>query len=158
MEQSATDSSMEKYFTKDRAEEGIKVPLSDISGKETGDWIKIIGTDSDVFTLANAAALRRAVEINKMEDLAARDKETIRMSRELVAHLVIDWSFNVECSRENVLDFLQRAPQIQRQIDLAANSRALFWKVGSGSSASTQRRSSGSTKRRKGAGKPSAKV
>ena len=47
--------------------------------------------------------------------------------RKQVAALVVDWSFDEECTEANVCKFLADAPQIQEQIDSFAAVRSNFF-------------------------------
>lgn len=120
---------MESFFTADKAAEGIRLPLTDPTGRPTDHWLHIIGVDCDEFKLADTAAKRRAVELSAIEDETERDKAIMEVTRNLTAKLVKGWSFDQPCTFENVVAFFKRAPQIQRAVDVAATSRRLFFKV-----------------------------
>jgi hypothetical protein len=134
--------SMKDFFTRDVANEGIEIPLY-LPGtdKPSGEWIRIRGTDSDEFRVAEVQskrALRRIVEDSKETPEAIHQHEM----RKLIASLVIAWSFPEECTRQNVIDFLLNAPQIQDAINQLAAKRSLFFKNGSAVSVNTPEPSS----------------
>lgn len=128
--------SMEKFFTRDVANEGIEIPLY-LPGTDTksGEWIRIRGVDSDEFRLADLQAkrnLRKFSESGVLSDSVHQDE-----MRRLIASLVISWSFEQECNPKAVEEFLKNAPQIQDAINQLASKRALFFKNGSTGSVNT---------------------
>ena len=146
--------SMDKHFTTDQAEEGIQLALVDPVGRKTEDWLRIRGADSEEFRLAEAASRRKALEISDIEDEKERDLATMKMVRNLVATLVMGWSFDEECTHANVVEFFRKAPQVQKAVDRASNSRALFMKVDSETSSRTDAQNSDSTESQPEASKP----
>lgn len=136
---------MELFHTRQKANEGIKVPLYTPAGKETEHWVRIRGVDSDEFRLAEAESKRGLMRIAQIEDPRERQDAIEDAKRELVAVLVISWSFEMEPTLENVKAFFKEAPQIADAIDRASSSRALFFAAGSSSSQDTQSTSSAST-------------
>lgn len=120
---------MEQFYTADKAAEGIKLPLYEPNGTMTDYWLKVIGIDSEKFRVAEALCKGKTVEIAAL-DISAEDKarKLIEMERDLTATLVIDWNLEQEFSHDNVVKFLQRAPQIQKEVDRQAANRRLFFK------------------------------
>lgn len=123
--------SMEQFFTRDRANCGRKITLTDPTGKPTDEWLLIRHIWSDAFQLAEEAALREARDMimamgeDKDEQALAdirRDAKT-----KLLASLVARWSFDQECTSEAAFQFLYSAPQIAEQIDkVSADGKAFF--------------------------------
>lgn len=122
---------MDMFYTNAGATEGVRLPLYDPMGRKTEHWLHIIGSDSEEFRLADSAAKRRAVEMGNLGTEQERDAAVLTLTRELTAVLIKDWSFEQPCTRENVIEFLKQAPQIQRAVNTAAVNRALFYKVAS---------------------------
>jgi hypothetical protein len=126
------NTSPSQFHTRQSANEGIDLPLSLPDGTATEHKIKIRGVDSEVFRKAEIESRRRA-----MEAAATKGKEGIAPSEQLeerlflIASLVISWSFEQECTIENVKAFLREAPQVADQIDSLAAKRSLFFKKGS---------------------------
>lgn len=120
---------MDAFFTSDKAQEGVRMPLNDPLGRRTEHWLHIIGADSDEFRLADSAAKRRAVELGSISDEKERDKAVMELTRNLTATLVKGWSFPEECTHANVVEFFKKAPQIERAVNIAAVNRSLFYKV-----------------------------
>lgn len=149
---------MEAFYTRQKANEGIKLPLHLPSGEPTEHWLHIRGVDSDEFRLAEAESRRDALRVASIEDPRERAKAIDQAKIDLLAHLVIGWSFDKECTLEAVKEFLREAPQIADAIDRAASQRALFFGVKSSSSQDSPKPSSDSTNDQKEASKPSEKA
>lgn len=140
-------SGMEDFYTRDKANEGIKVPLYLPDGKESEHSIKIRGVDSDIFRAADTEARRAALQIAR-SGLSDEEKNLAykKVENKLIASLVISWTFDKECTLDNVVEFLENAPQIKDGIDLKAGNRKAFLEAWSSDSLSTQEGSSSSTK------------
>lgn len=121
---------MKEFFTKANAEEGVTLPLFTPDGTPTAHWLKIRGIDSDTFAMAEFEAKREMMNIAQIEDVRERDRRNMRNKTNLIASLVMGWSFEQECTKANVVNFLTQAPQIQEAINLAAGDRARFFKKG----------------------------
>lgn len=158
MNQNNTGLGMEAFFTRERANEGVEIPLYTPDGTKTQHWIRIRGVDSDVFREAEANSKRDAFRVASMEDSLERAKAIHEAKLNLIAALVISWSFEKECTLENVKEFFRQAPQIADAVDQVASKRALFFAKRSSSSVSTPKPSSGSTRSRKGRSKPSGQA
>lgn len=135
-------SGMEAFFTREKASLGVKLPLYEPSGAKSEHWLRIRGIDSDEFRAAEADARRDAMRVAAIEDLEERRLAIQDTQRSLIATLVIDWSFDQECTHENVMKFFREAPQIQDAVDKAASRRALFFASGSSDSPPSQNTSS----------------
>lgn len=136
---------MELFHTRKAANEGIEVPLYTPQGEKTAHWMRIRGVDSDEFRLAEADSKRDVMRIAQIENPRERLVEVELSKLKLIAILVVSWSFEQECTLENVVAFLKEAPQIADAIDTAASKRSLFFAGRSSSSASTPSTSSVST-------------
>lgn len=141
--------SMKEFYTRSKANEGKKVPLSLPDGSPSEHWLMVRGVDSDEFRRAEAKSKRKAIELAQIKDDKERQEAIEQEKLELIAVLVADWSFDEECSRENVVEFLREAPQIGDMVDRIAVSRASFFGERSSSSTGTQKKSSGSRSARK---------
>lgn len=145
-----------EFFTLDKANAGIRVPLYTPDGRPTDHWMQIRGVDSDEFRKADAKAKRDAVKLAAITDDREREDALHDLTTRLTASLVIAWSFEQECTMENVTAFFKRAPQICNAIDITAGDRAYFFRIGSSNSADTPGQSSSSTSVQKDQSKPSA--
>lgn len=133
---------MGDFYTRERANEGIKLPLALPDGTETEHYLVIRGIDSDAFRTAEAEAKRKAMQLAALEDDTTRAVAMENERNVLVASLVSGWSFESECTLESVREFLREAPQISDQIDQIATKRSLFFNGKSKSSASSRKRKS----------------
>lgn len=158
MDKNNTGLGMEAFFTRERANEGVEVPLYTPDGTKSQHWVRIRGVDSDAFREAEANSKREAFRVASIEDTVERAKAIQDAKLNLIAALVISWSFEKECTLENVKEFFRQAPQIADAVDQVASKRALFFAKRSSSSVSTPKPSSGSTRSRKGQSKPSGKA
>lgn len=134
--------SMTDFFTRENAEAGIEVPLfRPGEDSPSGQWIRIRGVDSDQFRDAEASSRR------KLRELAGDPKADLTQAYrdgliDVMSSLVISWSFDEECTPQNVKKFLREAPQIADNINQLATRRKLFFKNGSNSSENTPEPSS----------------
>lgn len=124
----------ELFYTRQRANEGVRLPLSTPEGEPTEHYIKIRGTDSDAYKLAVAEHRRKIMAAVANPDKTAIDKARVDEEFVLLAALVIEWSFEEPCTPEGVLAFLKEAPQIAEQIDKLSTRRSLFFAKSSPSS------------------------
>lgn len=128
---------MEDFFTRDRANEGIELPLFlPGSSEKSGHWLRVRGVDSDEFRTAQVLSqrnLREAFDNGKVPT----EKFHIDQKRLLVAALVAGWSFPKEFNQENLIEFLTNAPQIEEAVNQIATRRNLFFKTGSTASTDT---------------------
>lgn len=136
---------MSAFFTRQKANDGIKIPLYLPDNTESGHWVRILGVDADVFRQTHNTEMRKVAEIVQIKDLAERAEAIEESKRRLLACLVVAWSFDEECTQAGVMDFLREAPHIADAIDRVSNKRALFFGEGSSSSAPTPSTSSDST-------------
>jgi len=141
----AAGAAMDAFFTRGKANEGVQLPLYLPDGTKSEHWVRILGVDSDAFRLADAESRRDAFRIAAIEDLRERSLAIADSKRNLVAALVVAWSFDRPCNRETVSEFFREAPQIMDAIDMAASKRSLFFAARSSSSQPSQSTSSDST-------------
>ena len=149
---------MEAFHTRESANEGIRIPLSQPDGGKTTHWIEIFGVDSDHFRTAEAACQRNLATFSNRDDKEAYIEYAQSQYGVLRANLVKSWSFDEECTVENVGKFFLDAPQIADMINKLASDRSLFCKSGTISSKRSPARNSNSTKSRKGKSKASGRA
>ena len=124
-------SSMSDFYTRSKANAGIKIDLSLPSGEATADFIIIRGVDSDEFRATDTRARRNLLSIVSMEDDTAREELLRKSHLDIQVSLVIDWSFDDECTPENIRQLFVEAPQIADAVDRMAAKRSLFFAKGS---------------------------
>lgn len=115
------------FFTLDKAEAGAVVPLETPDGNPTGEWLKVVSRESERFRVASAMATRNALDISKISDPEERIKAVEEQTSIVCAKCVIGWSFDVECSFDNVIELVRNAPYIKDVIDKAISDRSLFF-------------------------------
>ena len=127
--------SMDAFFTRSAANEGIEVPLYLPDGTRTEHFLRIRGTDSDAFRQAEAEGRRKLLEAAAEKDQHKLSAVAVANTELLLCSLIIGWSFEQECNEENKKKLLREAPQIGDAIDKMASRRTLFFKKGSPDSA-----------------------
>lgn len=120
---------MAAFATRPLSQEGIKIELCLPDGTPTEHFLVVRGADCREFKGAQAKASRMSIQL--LQDKEKLNDEELAERRhcievEQVAALVADWSFDEECSRENVVQFLMDAPQIHDQINKFAGNRRNF--------------------------------
>lgn len=121
-------SSMKAFHTRDNANEGLKVPLHQPDGLETEHWLRVLGVDSDTFREAEASLKRELASFPDKSDTKNYKAFFEEKYNELRAVLVSEWSFDAECTLENVKQFFRDAPQIADMVNQVAGNRSLFFK------------------------------
>lgn len=140
---------MKDFYTRESANEGVKLPLFTPEGKETEHYLVIRGVDSDAFRLAESEAKRSSIKIIGVEDEGERNNLVYEGKIEMLSSLICGWSFEEKVSKENIKTLLREAPQIADRIDRFACDRTLFFGLKSAGSESSPKTTSGSRKRRK---------
>lgn len=135
---------MQQFFTREKANDGAKMPLQLPDGTETKYWLLVRGIDSDAFRKANAAANQRLLHITEEEEKDPGKVEAIKeeCKLSLIVALIAGWSFDMPCTEENVASFLKEAPYIRDGVDRFAANRKLFFKMQSEDSANSQKQNS----------------
>jgi hypothetical protein len=134
MKSPTPDDPMDLFRTRDSANTGIKLELvNPIDGKPTEHWIQIAGIDSDVYHKANTRAMRQIATLGEVSE-DERHAAISAGSLDIIASLVLDWSFDKPCTPDNVREFLLSAPQIRNAVNVSAGNRALFMNSNSQSS------------------------
>lgn len=121
-------SSMDRFFTRKSANEGVKLPLYDVNtGSATDDFIRVMNFDSDAYKQASIEYHRRRLVYSGETDKAKTVKLELENQIQLAASLILEWSFDEELNQENAIKFLREAPQIQSMIEKIAGDRQLFF-------------------------------
>lgn len=126
--------SMNRYKIRSQAQKPMKVFLVDpATGEHTEDWVEVRSSLSDEFMEARDAAMR-AVQGVVTPDKAQRKAEVGEIQLEMKSSLVAGWSFEEPCTKENIIEFLREAPQIQQMLlNVADDSARFFSKPSEGS-------------------------
>lgn len=115
------------FFTRAKANEGERMPLSLPDGTATDEWLLIRGVDSDEFRLALDAFRRDLLTYAAIKDEAEKAEKTEQARLRLNAALVIGWSFEAEFSEAALLEFLRESPYIAAEVDRFASDRRRFF-------------------------------
>lgn len=147
--------SFESFFTREKANEGVKLPLSLPDGTPTDFWIRIYGVDSDSYREANAKFKRQLIKVAALETEEEREKAFEDLERGLRAALIHSWNLPREFTPENCYKLLKEAPQIADEVDRLSARRKLFFENGSKLSSDTAEQSSDSENSSPEASQPS---
>lgn len=130
--------SMKKFMTRANANAGVRVPILGPDGKDSGEWIHVLGVDSDAFRRAKAVGNREVLEARAKWDetnhkpTAEEAADVIQTSRlNLLCSLVTDWSLEEPCTPENVRTLFIEAPAIAEYVDTVSAQRNRFFTQGS---------------------------
>jgi len=104
--------SYKQLFTRETANKGRKMPLKSIRGDDLGEWLMVLGSESDVF--AN-------IKADYMRDRIVNDDADRSIS---LAPMITGWSFDEECNRENVNELFNNAPYISDAVDVFSRNEA----------------------------------
>ena len=137
---------MKEFFTRQAANEGVKLPLQHPDGTPSGHWLQVRGIDSDSFRRAETKGKQRVMELLSVKDDHLREEEIEKAEVECIASLVAGWSFPQPLTQEEVVLFLTEAPQIREQVNSFAARRAAFFAKKSMRSAGGLKKSSSSKK------------
>ncbi len=114
------------FFTRAKANEGERMPLSLPDGTATDEWLLIRGVDSDEFRAALDDFRRDLLAYASIKDEAEKAGKTEQARLRLNAALVIGWSFEA-FSEEALLEFLRESPYIAAEVDRFASDRRRFF-------------------------------
>lgn len=115
------------FFTRAKANEGERMPLSLPDGTPTDEWLLIRGVDSDEFRLAMDEFRRELLALAALKDEKDRADKTQAAQLKLNAALVSGWSFEAEFSDAALLEFLRESPYIAAEVDRFASDRRRFF-------------------------------
>ena len=115
------------FFTRAKANEGERMPLSLPDGTPTDEWVQIRGVDSDEFRAALDEFRRELLVLASIKDEAEKVEKTEQARLRLNAALVIGWSLDAEFSEAALLEFLRESPYIATEVDRFASDRRRFF-------------------------------
>lgn len=123
--------SFKSYNTLAAANAGLQMSIKGPDGKETEDWIKVRGIDSEAFQQASRT-MRREVMLY-LEDKGSQSRVTEEYLKftsdqqlKMQAALVLEWSFEEPCTVDNVVELFKSAPYIAEQVDAFSSKRERF--------------------------------
>ena len=110
---------MKEFYTADNHSKARKLPLFTPNGKESKDHMMILGRDCLVAREAKAEAFRVM-----LQDGGSKEDSRLIM----IASFIDSWSFKEDCTTENKIKFLKKAPYISDSIDIFAGDNNNFVK------------------------------
>ena len=116
--------SMSDFFTREKANEGKKVFLTLPDGTPTEEYLIIRGIDSDQYQATHSEVMRK-IFLKSDQDKEYSEHEA---KLDIWVSLVANWSFEQECTPENIKQLLREAPQIAKKIDVLSSNRNFFFK------------------------------
>lgn len=119
---------MEQFFTRKKANEGIKVPLFLPDGSPSEHFIMVRSIYSDAFRNAERKALRDLPDVALLDDEEEKQKGFKDLELDTIVALVCGWSFEQELTDESVRTLLVEAPQIADSVNQIAKKKSLFFK------------------------------
>lgn len=119
---------MQEFFTRQIANEGVRLPLYLPSGELSEHWLQVRGMDSDEFHTAEMKAKRDAVHLAEIDSDDERAVAINDAQVTLIASLIAGWSFDQELNLTNIRNFLREAPQIADEVNRFAAKRSAFFK------------------------------
>lgn len=121
-------SAMNRYRTRSKANATKRVNLYDpATGKATDDWLDVRSSMSDAFKRAKNRALQEAADQPRDGSAEEREEATLHVTARMHAALVADWSFEEECTPENVAEFLIDSPHVAALVVGIADRGELFF-------------------------------
>lgn len=144
---------LEDYFLdEEKLNDGCVMQLADIHGRPTDDWIRVLFMYSERVQKAVTDEYRRRFNLENVDAEKIREEieDTDSVERTIRHHLVSDWSFDAECTPENVKELLRRNPQIAQRIVSRAENQRFFLPDAGKNSSTGQGGKSNSAKRTKG--------
>jgi len=114
-------SNIERFYTLDQSNAGKILYLEELDGTLSTDWVRVLGADSDQYEDA----------LTKERNALSSDNpsEVKDASRRLYASLVVEWSFDLPCTPENVGKLFANSPFVRRQVIRFVDDRRSFFKA-----------------------------
>jgi len=109
-------SPMDQFRTAKFHSEAQKLPLFLPDGTESEHYLQIIGVKSPIMRKKKSDLIRNAAKSIKEGEW--NDDVAAELNTQLIASAIVGWSFDEECSYENVYQFLVDAPEIFDAVDV----------------------------------------
>lgn len=117
----------EDFYTKPKADAGVKMPLTLADGSDSGHWLMVRGTESDAFRKARFEGARAMRDVPAESDDWERAQKRDAVVMDSLVSLIASWSFDEPCTPDAVREFLTNAPHIADAVDRAAIEKARFF-------------------------------
>jgi len=121
--------SMRQLFIKDKAREGVKLPVV-IDGVDGDHYVIVRGKDSDEYRQATAESVIRSRDIMLSESSISERAESLIDERyKVLSSLVAGWSFDENVTHESAYEFATSISEpVAQAIDKLAENRAKYLK------------------------------
>ena len=116
-----------RFYSKEAANAGKRVALTEPNGKPTDEWILVAGRDSDAYRKSEADYRKKIADAVASGEALPDDSDAL-LARSVAC--VIGWSLEDELTPENVKSLLLNAPYIRDEIDTVIFSRERFFGAG----------------------------
>lgn len=123
------------FFTRSKANEGEKLPLSLPDGTPTDEWLLVRGVDSDEVREALDEHRRTVLANAAIESEAERAEANRSAGLKLQCALVMGWSFDADFTSGALEEFFKEAPHLAIEVDNFASNRKRFFRKSSTNSA-----------------------
>lgn len=116
---------IEQLFTRDKANQGVDIPVVFPGAKEPVGTIKILGCDSEVY---KEQVRKRAIENARILTLPVEQQQAAIEAADLeaVTACVCGWSFEDKFNKLNVRKLLVESPFIFELVNESVMNRSLF--------------------------------
>jgi len=110
------------FYTKEAHSTAQKLPLFTPDGKETKEYLLVIGSDSDAVRKAKSLSMQKAMVLAKSNSMT--DSTQDELALDIICAHVTGWSFKQKFSEEALREFLDNAPSVKDAVDVfGANSQ-----------------------------------
>lgn len=114
-----TKNPLSRFYTLEQSNTGKVLYLTELDGTKSEDWLRVAGADSDLYEDGLTA---------EREELSSDDVKRVKAaSVRLYASLVLEWSFDLPCTKENVLELFMNSPFVRRQVIRFVDERQDFF-------------------------------
>ena len=112
-----------QFFSRQKHEEGIQVPLPLPDGSESGEFVVLMGRDSRIFRKAQSD-YRNRMMIAKVDQ---KEFDEYTEGIKLTASAIKSWTLEDELSQEAAVEMLTNAPYILDALDSALYDNKRFF-------------------------------
>lgn len=113
-----------RFYSKEAANAGKRVALTEPNGTKTDEWVLVAGRDSDAYRKSEADYRKKITEAVAKGEEMPEDGDAL-LNRTVAC--VLGWSLDEECTPGNVRELLVNAPYIRDEIDTVIFSRERFF-------------------------------
>lgn len=112
------------FLDEEKLSGGVRMPLAGFDDKPNGQWIDLLYSLSDRGQKAMQDAMRSDHEAGKLKPEDGKDN--FQLLRRYTFALVVDWSFEDECTPENARLLFERNPGLAAIAASRAENQRFF--------------------------------